>query len=70
MKILVYSDLHTEFEAFTPPATDAELVILAGDIGTKARGVKWANETFSCPVIYTCGNHEFYGGHLDQTLEK
>lgn len=70
MRILVYSDLHTEFEAFIPPATDAELVILAGDIGTKARGVKWANETFSCPVIYICGNHEFYGAHLDKTLEK
>lgn len=70
MKILVYSDLHTEFSAFIPPATDADLVILAGDIGTKSRGVRWANETFSCPVIYVCGNHEFYGGHIDRTLEK
>ncbi|OUM22660.1 serine/threonine protein phosphatase [Pseudomonas putida] len=70
MKILVYSDLHTEFEDFTPPATDADVVILAGDIGVKARGVQWANEAFSCPVINVCGNHEFYDGHLDGTLEE
>lgn len=70
MKILIYSDLHTEFRPFTPSSTDADLVILAGDIGTKARGVTWANEAFNCPVVYVCGNHEFYGGHIDRTLAK
>lgn len=24
---------------------------------------------YSCPVLYVCGNHEFYGGHIDRTLE-
>ncbi|MBB3272780.1 putative phosphodiesterase [Pseudomonas sp. OG7] len=70
MKLLIYSDLHTEFAPFEPPAHDADVVILAGDISTRVRGVKWANETFSCPVIYTPGNHEFYQGHLDRTLVK
>jgi predicted phosphodiesterase len=70
MKILVYSDLHTEFEDFTPPATGADVVILAGDIGVKTRGVQWANAAFGCPVIYVCGNHEFYDGHLERTLEE
>lgn len=69
MKIRIYSDLHTEFEAFTPPAMDSNVVILAGDIGVKSSGVKWANETFSCPVVYVCGNHEYYDGHIDGTLE-
>jgi predicted phosphodiesterase len=32
--------------------------------------VKWANETFQCPVIYVCGNHEYYGGHIDHTFRK
>jgi len=70
MKIQIYSDLHNEFSMFAPIAGDAELVILAGDIDHSARGVKWANETFSCEVIYVCGNHEFYKGHIDKTLTK
>ncbi|POA28182.1 MULTISPECIES: metallophosphoesterase [unclassified Pseudomonas] len=70
MKMLIYSDLHIEFAPFTPQATDADIVVLAGDIDTQARGVKWANETFSQPVIYCAGNHEFYKGHIDHTLRK
>ncbi|MEO8642467.1 metallophosphoesterase [Pseudomonas sp.] len=70
MKMLVYSDLHNEFALFEPPDTDADIVVLAGDIDIQARGVKWANETFSRPVIYVCGNHEFYKGHFDHTLRK
>lgn len=70
MKIRIYSDLHIEFQAFEPPETEADLVILAGDVHKKTCGVEWANETFACPVIYVCGNHEFYGGHIDETLKK
>ncbi|MGZ6330689.1 MAG: metallophosphoesterase [Parachlamydiaceae bacterium] len=70
MKIHVLSDLHTEFEKFTPSLGKADVVVLAGDIGVKARGVEWARAAFSCPVIYVPGNHEFYGGHLERTLEK
>lgn len=49
MKMLVYSDLHNEFAPFEPPPTDADIIVLAGDIDTKARGVAWANEVFSQP---------------------
>lgn len=73
MKIHVLSDLHIEFEPFTPSlaANEADVVVLAGDIGTNARGVEWVRSAFSCPVIYVPGNHEFYSkGHLDRTLEK
>ncbi|EJM03529.1 putative phosphoesterase [Pseudomonas sp. GM102] len=70
MRIRVYSDLHNEFAPFEPPSTDADLVILAGDIDTQVRGVSWANEVFSQPVIYCAGNHEFYKGHIDHTLRK
>ena len=45
-------------------------MVVAGDINVHARGVEWANEAFSCPVIYVCGNHEFYRGHIDYTLTK
>jgi predicted phosphodiesterase len=70
MKVYVLSDLHLEFSDFVPPPNDADLVILAGDIHTKCRGVEWANQTFDREVIYVCGNHEFYSGHIDYTLRK
>jgi len=70
MKLQIYSDLHHEFARFDPAPSDANVVILAGDIDLKSRGVKWANEKFQCPVIYVCGNHEYYGGHIDHTLWK
>lgn len=72
MKLRIYSDLHNEFHRFEPPALDpsVDLVILAGDIDKKARGVKWANDTFQCTVAYISGNHEYYDGHIDRTLRK
>jgi len=33
MKLHILNDLHIEFEDFDPPATDADVVVLAGDIG-------------------------------------
>lgn len=70
MRIQIYSDLHNEFSQFVPPPASADVVVLAGDIDVQSRGVKWANETFTCPVVYVCGNHEFYKGHIDHTLRK
>lgn len=70
MRVHVLSDLHVEFSGFEPEVGDADLVVLAGDIHTLTRGVKWANEAFNCEVIYVFGNHEFYGGHFERTLEK
>ncbi len=70
MKILIYSDLHNEFDRFQPPLAEVDLVVLAGDIDLRTRGVLWANDSFDCPVIYCCGNHELYKGHVDRTLEK
>ena len=37
MRIRVYSDLHLEFAPFEPPATDVDVVVLAGDIDVKGR---------------------------------
>lgn len=70
MKLYVFSDLHLEFAQFDLAPSDADVIILAGDIDLKSRGVIWANDTFQCPVIYVCGNHEYYGGHIDHTLRK
>ncbi|MFB0705794.1 metallophosphoesterase [Pseudomonas protegens] len=70
MKVLIYSELHIEFDRFIPPDVPADVVVLAGDIDLQARGVLWANETFRTPVVYCAGNHECYKGHLDRTIEK
>jgi predicted phosphohydrolase len=65
------SDLHNEFKVFTPVVTDADIVLLIGDIDVKGRGVKWAAEAFpKSQVLYVPGNHEYYGGALVKSLTK
>jgi len=66
MKLHVLSDLHLEFNPrhppWDPPATGADVVILAGDIHNGTAGIDWAEQAFAgTPVIYVPGNHEFYG---------
>lgn len=70
MKIQIMSDLHLEFGPFNPPATAADLVILAGDVHVKQHAIKWAKAHFSCPVVYVTGNHEHWGNSLGRTPRK
>jgi Icc-related predicted phosphoesterase len=77
MKILVYSDLHNEFEPFAPvleTLRTVDLIVLAGDIDVKRRGVEWASSwaelSVQTPIIMVAGNHEFYGEHFDDGLIK
>lgn len=64
MRIFYASDLHIEFEdnrnALQFDELAADLVILAGDIGVGTDGIEWAAASFSIPIIYVPGNHEFY----------
>lgn len=70
MRIRAYSDLHLEFGPFEPPTSNGiDVVILAGDIDVKGRGVAFATQ-FPCPVIYVPGNHEYYGGAIPRLTEK
>jgi 3',5'-cyclic AMP phosphodiesterase CpdA len=67
MKLRILNDLHIEFGDFEPPATDAGVVVLAGDIAVGMGGLRWAEKRFSDrPVIHVPGNHDFY--HHDLTL--
>lgn len=71
MRLHVLSDLHLEFHAFRAPSTDADVVILAGDISTGANGLRWAQEVFpDRPVIYVLGNHEFYGHKVQKLIAE
>ena len=71
MKIQVLSDIHLEFAEFDPPETDAEVVILAGDVDNGEHGVYWAMEKFpSKPVLYVLGNHEYYEHAIPELIEQ
>lgn len=64
MKVHVLSDLHLGVCEMDRPLTDADVVVLAGDIGPPRQAAAWAMR-FDRPVLYVLGNHEFYGGHID-----
>jgi predicted phosphodiesterase len=70
MKLHVLSDLHTEFEAFTIPKTDADVLVLAGDIGTKLAGLALVLKTSEIPVVYVAGNHEYYGAAIPKLTDE
>jgi len=67
MKLHILNDLHIEFEGFDPVVTDADVIVLAGDVGVGMGGLRWVEDQFpDRPVIYVPGNHEFY--HHDIAL--
>lgn len=69
MKLHVLSDIHLEFATFEPPATDANVVVLAGDVAQGNKGVYWARQAFpKSQIIYVPGNHEYYGSRRPETL--
>lgn len=70
MKIHILSDLHLEFGSLKLPKVDADVTVLAGDIGVGLQGIEWALQAFDRPVIYVMGNHEFYGQRVMMELWK
>ncbi len=64
MKIQLLSDLHREMDpTFSVPDTDADVIILAGDIDVGIKGIEWAiSEALRLQksVLYIAGNHEYY----------
>ncbi len=79
MKIQLLSDLHLEVHPhYQPrPAPDADLLVLAGDIGGYQAGSQLAGDDFGLerfsprqgwpvPVLYVPGNHEYDGLEFDE----
>ncbi len=74
MKIQLLSDLHNEFlrnGKYRPghpwsgsiPETDADIIVLAGDIDVGIQGAEWAiaeSKRLGKAILYVLGNHEFY----------
>lgn len=67
MKIALLSDLHLSVQPLDLPQTNADVVVLAGDLQRPAQGMAWARQ-FSQPTLYVAGNHEFYGSDLVSTM--
>ncbi len=71
MRVHVLSDLHQEFGEIDVPSVDCDCVVLAGDVSNKLHGFEWLAKNFkTTPVIYICGNHEFYGAKTPRLMDK
>ena len=83
MKIQLLSDLHLEVHPhyFPRPAPAAELLVLAGDIGSYQSGSQLPGEDFGLerfapkrgwpvPVLYVPGNHEYDNLDFDLAHER
>ena len=71
MRLHILSDLHIEFGNFEISVTNADVVILAGDIHVGTKGVEWATEAIGGKdVVYVIGNHEYYRGALPKVTDQ
>lgn len=66
MKIQVVSDLHLSVWPFELLGTDADIVVVAGDVGRPKMAIEWL-AAIPKRVLFVAGNHEFYGGAIDTT---
>lgn len=69
MKISLLSDLHLSVHPMTAPDTDADVVVIAGDLLRPAGAIAWARQ-FDKPTLFVAGNHEFYGSDLVTTYRE
>ena len=63
MKIALLSDLHLSVQTMEPPPTEADVVVLAGDLHRPEQAMAWARQ-YRQPTLFVAGNHEFFGSDL------
>lgn len=69
MKLHILSDLHLSVHNMPPPRTNADMVILAGDIARPQEAIAWAR-ALDKPVVFVPGNHEFYGSSFRAVVQE
>jgi Icc-related predicted phosphoesterase len=69
MRLHILSDLHLSVAPLELPRVAADVVVLAGDLGRPKEAIAWASG-FEAPVLYVPGNHEFYGGTIEDTVAE
>lgn len=74
MKLQILSDLHIDsytrrgLPAGNIPKTEADLIILAGDMSNSSQGIHWAikqADKLATPIIYIAGNHEYFDENIE-----
>lgn len=74
MNIALLSDLHLSMQGLDIAPTDADVVVLAGDLGRPEAAIDWARECArrhgDKPVLFVAGNHEFYNSDLSTTMSR
>ncbi len=75
MKMSIHSDLHNEYRAeeIVPVVPEADVLVFAGDvtIGSKAPEyyLKVADANPDAQILYILGNHEHYGGQVEDIIK-
>ena len=69
MKIALLSDLHLSVLGMEPPPTQADVVVLAGDLQRPAQAMEWARR-YAQPTLFVAGNHEFFGSDVMGTYAQ
>lgn len=76
MDIMIYSDLHVEFNGDFPlPPNNVDVIVLAGDIinirkeSQRNKLKEFCKGAEDVPVLYVLGNHEHYGSSIEQSFE-
>lgn len=69
MKLALLSDLHLSVHPFDPPAADADVWIVPGDLARPAEAIAWVRQPGK-PAVFVAGNHEFYGTTLVEGLAR
>jgi predicted phosphodiesterase len=68
MKVHILSDLHIEFSPYHLQVLDADVIVLAGDIGVGIKGIEYAMQLLEITksrILYVMGNHEAYHQNID-----
>lgn len=71
MKLWILSDLHRDFDDWTPFCVpEADVCVVAGDVGEgladSIRWLHWHIARDHMPVVFVAGNHEFYRAAVDE----
>lgn len=72
MRAWVFSDIHVDTAAYELPPTpaDIDVIIIAGDVADghhlSARWLWHHVVPLGLPVVYVCGNHDFFGWDLTE----
>lgn len=73
MKFQIVSDLHLDVDKFELPETDADAILIAGDLANGRGSLNWLYNTYNKhqkPIYMVMGNHEYYNKFIETGINK